>query len=382
MKGTKVAAFAIAVLAALSALAPVASAGPASSTTAIVALGDSFSSGEAGRWNGNSLNIFGTRDGTDRAARCTLGIFCSYDATRVYGSSYGNGCHRADVAPIKSAPISVNEKINLACSGATTTNIWRASQGGQAFKGEAPQADQLLPVAQQKNVKLVLLNISANDLGFSDHVIDCTVAWTLGFTCNAQEQAEIVAGLPAAANGLRKAVDEVRAVMTAAGYSTSQYKFLIQGYASPIPVGANIRYPQSSWDRLTVGGCPFYDVDANWAKNTATPTIVDNMRSVAAQKGVRFLDVRDSLNGHEVCHTELEPRDQLGAEPDQQRVGALDQHRDHARAMRRSPCTRTPTANRRSGSASRWRTRCRAATRRCRNTPGADYNAMTLAAIP
>ena len=64
--------------------------------------------------------------------------------------------------------------------GRQTANIWRASQGGQAFKGEAPQADQLLPIAQQKNVKLVLLNITANDLGFSDHVIDCTVAWTLG----------------------------------------------------------------------------------------------------------------------------------------------------------------------------------------------------------
>src|SRR6266542_7001237 len=70
-------------------------AGPTSGTTAIVSLGDSFISGEAGRWNGNSLNIFGTRDGTDRAARCTLGIFCSYDATRVYGSSYAYGCHRS-----------------------------------------------------------------------------------------------------------------------------------------------------------------------------------------------------------------------------------------------------------------------------------------------
>jgi hypothetical protein len=158
---------------------PAAHAGPSSSTTAIVALGDSFSSGEAGRWQGNSLNILGTRDGTDRAARCTLGIFCSYDATRVYGSSYSNGCHRADVAPIKSAAISVSEKHNLACSGARTVHIWRGSQGGQTFKGEAPQADRLLPIAQQKNVKLVLLNITANDLGFSDHVIDCTVAWTL-----------------------------------------------------------------------------------------------------------------------------------------------------------------------------------------------------------
>jgi hypothetical protein len=380
MRGSKVAAFAIALAAVLGVVAPAANAGPGSSTTAIVALGDSFSSGEAGRWNGNSLNIFGTRDGTDRAARCTLGIFCSYDATRVYGSSYSNGCHRADVAPIKSAAISVNEKINLACSGAQTKNIWRATQGGAAFKGEAPQADQLLPIAQQKNVKLVLLNISANDLGFTNHVIDCTVAWTLGFTCNAQEQAEIVAALPAAANGLRKAVDEIRAVMSSAGYSTSQYKFVMQGYASPVPVGANIRYPQTSWDRLTVGGCPFYDVDANWAKNTATPTIVDNMRSVASQKGVRFLDVRDSLNGHEVCHRSSSL---VTSSPDPVRhewvrwINTGITQGDAQESLH-------PNAygERAIGKCIALSYALSSGNHTCRNTPGADFNAMTLAAIP
>ena len=380
MRGTRVAAFVIAVAAVLAMVAPAANAGPSSSTTAIVALGDSFSSGEAGRWNGNSLNIFGTRDGTDRAARCTLGVFCSYDATRVYGSSYANGCHRADVAPIKTAPISVNEKINLACSGAKTSNIWRGSQGGQAFKGEAPQADQLLPIAQQKNVKLVLLNITANDLGFADHVIDCTVAWSLGYTCNAAEQAEIVAGLPAAASGLRKAIDEVRTVMSAAGYSTSQYKFLIQGYASPVPVGADIRYPQSSWDRLTVGGCPFYDVDANWAKNTATPTIVNNMRGVASEKGVRFLDVRDSLNGHEVCHRNSSL---VTSSPNPVRhewvrwintgiTQGDSQESLHPNAYGERAIGKCIALSYAQASGNHT----------CRNTPGADYNAMTLASLP
>ena len=381
MRPTKFAAFVFVVAAVLAAAAPAAMAGPTSSTTAIVALGDSFSSGEAGRWQGNSLNIFGTRDGTDRAARCTLGIFCSYDATRVYGSSYSNGCHRADVAPIKSAAISVNEKINLACSGAQTRNIWRGSQGGQAFKGEAPQADQLLPIAQQRNVKLVLLNITANDLGFSDHVIDCTVAWTLGYTCNAQEQAEIVAGLPAAANGLRKAVDEVRAVMSSAGYSTSQYKFVIQGYASPVPVGANIRYPQSSWDRLTVGGCPFYDVDANWAKNTATPTIVDNMRSVAAEKGVRFLDVRDSLNGHEVCHRSASLVTSSGPNPvTKEWVRWINTGITQGDAQE----SLHPNAygERAIGKCIALSYAQSSGNHTCRNTPGGDYNAMTLATIP
>ena len=202
-------------------------------------------------------------------------------------------------------------------------------------------------------------------------MIDCTVAWTLGFTCNAQEQAEIVAGLPAAANGLRKAVDEIRAVMSAAGYSTSQYKFVIQGYASPVPVGANIRYPQSSWDRLTVGGCPFYDVDANWAKNTATPTIVDNMRTRRGAEG-RALPRRARLAQRaRGLPPQLEPRDQL-AEPGQPRVGALDQHRASPRATPRSRCTRTPTASGRSASASRCPTRWRAAT-----TPAATRRART-----
>ena len=275
-------------------------AGPGSGPTAIVSLGDSFISGEAGRWNGNSLNMFGTRDGTDRAASCWW-IFCSYDATRVYGSSYANGCHRSDVATIKSAGVSVQKKINLACSGAKSVNIWRASQGGQSFKGEAPQADQLLTVAQQNNVKLVVLTIMANDVSFADHVISCTVNWILGLgTCNQAQNAQLQAELPAAMNGLRKSIDEVRATMSAAGYSPSQWKFVLAGYSSPVPEADDVRYSGS--DRWWQGGCPFYDDDFDWAKNVATPTIVDSMRQVAAEKGVQFLDVRNALNGHESCH--------------------------------------------------------------------------------
>lgn len=283
-----------------------ASAGPGSSQTAIVSLGDSFISGEGGRWNGNSTNPFYNRNGTDRAAyNCQWWTYsCDYDAHRVYGTSYDNGCHRSDVAHIKSANIAVNQKINLACSGAKTNNIWRASQGGQVFKGEAPQADQLASVAASYNVKLVVLTITANDLGFADHVIDCTIAWFAGSgPCWQGEQAEMNAAMPAAQAGLRKAIDEIRAVMTGAGYSASQWKFVIAGYSSPIPIGSDIRYqPEDNADRWNYGGCPFYDADANWAKNTATPFIADGMKAVAAEKGVQFLEVRDALNRHEVCN--------------------------------------------------------------------------------
>jgi hypothetical protein len=378
MGKSKVAAIVCAIVASALCVAPTANAGPTSSTTAIVALGDSFSSGEAGRWQGNSLNFTGTRDGTDRAARCTLGIFCSYDAHRVYGSSYDNGCHRADVAPIKSAGAPVSEKINLACSGAQTKHIWRASAGGQTFKGEAPQADQLAPIAQQKNVKLILLNISANDLGFTDHVINCTVAWTLGFTCHNAEQASLEAALPAAAAGLRKSVDEIRAVMSAAGYSTSQYKFVMQGYASPIPVGADIRY--SGFDRLAIGGCPFNNSDADWAKNTATPTIVNNMKSVAAAKGVRFLDVQSSLNGHEVCNRNSSLVTSSPSSVSHEWVRWLNSGCCQGDAQE----SLHPNAfgERAIGKCIELFYATASGNYTCRNTPGQGYSAMTLASIP
>jgi GDSL-like Lipase/Acylhydrolase family len=355
-------------------------AGPGTGPTAIVSLGDSFISGEAGRWNGNSLNIFGTRDGTDRAARCTLGIFCSYDATRVYGSSYANGCHRSDVATIKSAGIAVSEKINLACSGARSVHIWRASQGGQSFKGEAPQADQLLTVAQQKNVKLVVLTILANDVSFSDHVINCTVSWIIGLgPCNQAQQAALQAELPAAKEGLRKSIDEVRATMTAAGYSASQWKFVLAGYASPVPAAADVRYSGS--DRWWSGGCPFYDADFDWAKNVATPLIIDSMRSVAAEKGVQFLDVRDSLNGHEICHRNSSLVGSGGPNPVTHEwvrwvnTGCCQgdaQESVHPNAFGERAIGRCVTLMYAQPSGN-WT---------CRNTPGQNYNAMTLTAIP
>jgi len=152
-------------------LVPVAWAGPSSRTTAAVSLGDSYTSGEAGRWNGNSLTPTGDKDGTDRAC-LPAGATCQVDKTRVYekGTEDG-GCHRSDVAEIKSAGLPVAERIDLSCSGAQTRNIFRASQGGVGQRGEPPQADKLLPVARDRNVKLIMLSIGGNDLGFAS-IID------------------------------------------------------------------------------------------------------------------------------------------------------------------------------------------------------------------
>ncbi|RAG80320.1 hypothetical protein DN069_38755, partial [Streptacidiphilus pinicola] len=123
-------------------------------------MGDSYISGEAGRWLGNSDDTSGSRDGTDRAY-----VNGSYDPTVVYGPTYNSGCDRSDTAEVNSAPgLAQSTRINIACSGATTANVLRAADGGQSFKGEAPQADQLAQLAATDDVQTIVLSIGGNDL--------------------------------------------------------------------------------------------------------------------------------------------------------------------------------------------------------------------------
>lgn len=104
-----------------------------------VSLGDSYISGEAGRWNGNSVTPAGDKDGTDRACQPT-GPTCQVDKTRVYEPSTEDAaCHRSDVAEIKSSSLPVAERIDLSCSGGKTDNIFRASQGVWARTANRPR---------------------------------------------------------------------------------------------------------------------------------------------------------------------------------------------------------------------------------------------------
>lgn len=255
------------------ALAATVMAKPAPPPTAIVSMGDSFISGEGGG---------------------------------SYGASAENGCDRSATAPIRSAPIEVDEKVNLACSGAKTVNIWRAESGGKPHRGEPPQADQLAALARRYDVKLVVLTVGANDLGFGAIVADCALDWARSSPddpryCHRDAQRKIEEGLPAATRALRKSIREIRAAMASAGGDRDDYRLLVMGYASPFPLGDQIRYPESGWTRLTEGGCPIWSADADWAKRHALPTIAAMMWSAAAAEGADYLDLQQTLAGHEVC---------------------------------------------------------------------------------
>lgn len=272
--------------------------------TAAVSLGDSYIAGEAGRWEGNATSSFGDRAGTDRAAVQTR-WFTRYNPRAIYGSSFDNGCRRSDVAPIRSASLAVDAVFNLACSGASTDNVIASSTGGRAFRGEAPQVDQLAEIAATHDIELVVLSLGGNDLGFSNVIIDCVLRYSTSTrlfpnTCAENQQRNITAALPRAMEGVAMAITDIHRTLVAAG--NNNYRLILQSYPAPLPSGDEFRYPETGFNRLT-RGCPFWDSDADWSNDWLIPTLRDALAEVAADNDAEFLDVTNALSGREACAT-------------------------------------------------------------------------------
>jgi hypothetical protein len=141
--------------------------GPGSGTATVVSLGDSFISGEAGRWAGN----------TDESSSKTdaLGSTAYYDNSTNTGELI-KGCHRS-----KSAEVYIGGGVNgenLACSGAKTTSfttegLFKPGIDFYNSGGNEGQALMLQHFAASHNVKLVALSIGGNNFNFAGIVTTC-----------------------------------------------------------------------------------------------------------------------------------------------------------------------------------------------------------------
>ncbi|MFI1248971.1 GDSL-type esterase/lipase family protein [Streptomyces anulatus] len=282
-----------------------------------VSLGDSFISGEGGRWQGNIAMQYTTATdmwGTDRA--CSPSGPCSpKDPKRVYGESYLNpdtrkedGCHRSDVAEIHSAGLPVEFSVNLACSGAVTSNVLPASSGGERFKGEEPQADQLADLAAKSDITVVQLSVGGNDLGFSDVIKGCVktyltrvepYCWKTWDVKVKERLRDVV--LPKVKNSVKA----IQTVLAQQGHPVGSYVFALQSYPSPVPLAGSYRYGEGQGvysDRYQKGGCPFYNQDTDWARSTVVPAIARTLEQAADETGVAYLDLQWAFDGHEVCN--------------------------------------------------------------------------------
>ncbi len=272
--------------------------------SAIVTLGDSFISGVAGRWQGNGLrsDLLTDVHGTDRSVfACEADYYdapCSYDARLVYGNSYQKaaGCMHSNVAEAQSSGIPVYRRINMACSGAETANII-----DQPLKGEAPQSQQLAALLPHYKIKMIVLNIGGNNLGFRELITNCVYAFLEGGDkCYHTEDPLLREHIGSAQPRAAAAVDKVRDVMRAGGAPDSSYRLVLQSYPSPIPYGNEFRYPET-YQRYQTRGCAVYNTDSTWVRGAVVPLIGTMIQNVAHQKNTEYLDVADLFNGHEVC---------------------------------------------------------------------------------
>lgn len=270
---------------------------------AVVSMGDSYISGEGGRWAGNAnTNPSGDVWGTDRRADCpggNTGKDCVYDDTSYDGGK--NRCDRSDVAPIKSAAIEGiprERRFNIACSGAKTEHIIK-----EKYQKEEPQADQLAELAKNYDVKMIVVSIGGNDLGFSKIITDCVWrywGWPSGGSCNTDTaNAELKEKLATTRGDVVKALEKIRSVMTEAGYARGEYDLVLSTYPNPLPQSSQMKY--SSTTRYTSGGCPFRDDDVDWARKELMPGITSMLRGASDDAGASLLNVENAFTGHELC---------------------------------------------------------------------------------
>ena len=291
---------------------------PAGSDVA-VSMGDSFISGEAGRWRGN----------VGKAANAALidtGADAYWDTPT--GESEAK-CHRS-----KAAEIHINgiAGVNIACSGAITTSkqnltgswkpgIDRGVNGTEKYG----QLTLLDAVAKRAKVKLVVLSIGGNDMGFSGIILSCVAAFSrpAPIEKKCQQDAGVQqklsdSALAAVGAKVEGAINRIDTTMQNAGYAAGDWKLIVQGY--PMPIAADMRYPETYKGRFGTGGCPFYTTDVAWI-GTRIPVLNDALRaatrraSASTGHSVSFMDVEHAFTGRELCSKQAGFVDELPVGP-------------------------------------------------------------------
>jgi hypothetical protein len=279
--------------------------GPGAGTPWVVSVGDSYVSGEAGRWAGNT--------NTGQQYIDALGPAAYYDAPT---GELIPRCHRSRAAEVHVGSIN---GLTLACSGAKTSTF---IDGAGSFKpgldfysdssGRKGQALMLQGFAATHNVKLVAVSVGGNNFNFADVVQTCLLdfltspSWWPNYCHDdLSVTSNFTAGNVAAqTTAIVNAIQNIRSAMFTAGYPDSAYTILVQDYESPIPPGAVFRYPQFGFTRQSVGGCGFWDADADWANATALQTMNNAVRTAAALThltNVKVLELASAFNGRRLC---------------------------------------------------------------------------------
>ena len=311
------------------ALSPAQADGPGVGTPYVVSVGDSYISGEAGRWAGSSNSSSAYAD--------ALGPTAYDDVT---GGESIPRCHRSRSAEVLIGSGTLGK--NLACSGARTSTFTDSDgnfKPGLDFyddgAGHVGQAKALQQFAATHNVRMVAVSIGGNDFNFGSVVQSCVTdfltspSWAKDY-CNDDSSVTTnftSTNVSAVRSRISTALVNLRTAMRNAGYADGSWTLLVQNYPSPIPSASGLRYSQSGFTRQSTGGCGFWDADANWANATALPTINSTVAGAVTSSGLtntRSLDLSSAFNGRRLCETGVGLYEEKGLTSWTQ-AGAVDQ---------------------------------------------------------
>lgn len=306
----------LAALPALAALAPARAASAAAEERwTAVALGDSFMSGEGGRWLGNAA---GRADGSGVPVelwnRTDRVVTEGRSADEIYGGSdylsdgRTPGCHRSDISEITStrgtslAGAIIRTPVNLACSGADTKEIL---SGYTTAKKQRAQLADLEDVIRRDGdrVKLIVLSIGGKDVDLTGTMRKCTEKWIISEYCstNTSVTGPVNDGLSTLSGKVTTIIQKIKAAFD--GQSVRRAQIIVQSYPSPIPdPAAATQLDENSWGRWSEGGCPFYNKDLKWFSGVVMPAITQSLKNAAQSEDVHFMDVAEAFQGHELCN--------------------------------------------------------------------------------
>ena len=230
----------------------------------------------------------------------------------------GNWCHRSAHAYVHRLGVA-DKSVNLACSGARAADVAR---GGGGRYGEGSQAQRLRVLAGQVRVTAVVLQVGGND---DPALVPTGIACIRAFLdpavpgCRDTVGPQWAARLAVMAPKVKAAVTGVRAAMRRAGYTDTDYTLVLASYAAP-------------WTERMIGvpaaqGCPYSRPDAGWARTVAFPQLSQTLSRVAADTGVRFLDLSRATEGREACSRVLADEEwqrRLTVDPNALVYGGLD----------------------------------------------------------
>ncbi|MGH3517177.1 MAG: GDSL-type esterase/lipase family protein [Haloechinothrix sp.] len=212
----------------------------------------------------------------------------------------GNWCHRSPQSTVhKTSVPSIEETINLACSGAPANHV---QLGDVKQYGEPSQAEQLRALTKTHRIAGVIVAVGANDdPKFSQLIPACARSWFRGPPCSASVAPRWQSTVDAMVPKVVQALNDIETVLADAGYQRDDYQLILQSYASPIGPGIpeNLR---------SLNGCPFQREDLLWFATEGVRTLSEGLRAAATQVGARFLDLSRAGVGHEACSGGDDPR--------------------------------------------------------------------------